>query len=545
MRVPVVRVLAALVLVVLGVGGPLVAVRPAGAGGLPSAPDDASGYGAAIAQGTPGRPAALVALVPPGGGVPWCSGSVVAAGAVLTAAHCVHGLAAGAVEVLAGARRVAVASVTVHPGYDPREAVLDLAVLRTVVPVVGVGVQRVPLPAQGDQTVAAPGSTVTAAGYGCAVEVPGPAGSVTCVGRGVARTAELPVRTPVECEQALRELGADGHRPDLELCAGWWSADGTAADTCRGDSGGPLLATAPGGGAVLAGVVSFGASRCGGAPGFATRVAAAADWVRQQAGPLTTSGYWLLTDDGTVLGFGDAPSAGPAGAPGGAATFSAPGAGEDAGTPAGERAVDLAPGPVGMVVLREGGRVDGVPGGSVQLPAGRWAAVAAGVGDQVVAVTADGRVATVHGPVPLSWRPTVPLNAPVVDVALTPTGRGVWVLAADGGVFTVGDATFAGSMGGRPVNAPVVGLAATASGRGYWLVAADGGVFAFGDATFAGSMGGRVLNAPVIGMARYGRGYALVARDGGVFVFSDLPFLGSLGAAPPARPVVALAPLPG
>ena len=34
------------------------------------------------------------------------------------------------------------------------------------------------------------------------------------------------------------------------------------------------------------------------------------------------------------------------------------------------------------------------------------------------------------------------------------------------------------------LNAPIVGMAATPSGKGYWLCAADGGVFAFGDAAY-------------------------------------------------------------
>jgi hypothetical protein len=38
------------------------------------------------------------------------------------------------------------------------------------------------------------------------------------------------------------------------------------------------------------------------------------------------------------------------------------------------------------------------------------------------------------------------------------------------------------------VNAPVVGIAATPTGRGYWIVCADGGVFAFGDAQFMGNI---------------------------------------------------------
>jgi hypothetical protein len=38
------------------------------------------------------------------------------------------------------------------------------------------------------------------------------------------------------------------------------------------------------------------------------------------------------------------------------------------------------------------------------------------------------------------------------------------------------------------VNAPIVGMASTPTGKGYWLVAADGGVFAFGDATYLGNV---------------------------------------------------------
>jgi len=38
------------------------------------------------------------------------------------------------------------------------------------------------------------------------------------------------------------------------------------------------------------------------------------------------------------------------------------------------------------------------------------------------------------------------------------------------------------------VNAPIVGMAATPTGKGYWLVAADGGVFAFGDARYLGNV---------------------------------------------------------
>ena len=165
------------------------------------------------------------------------------------------------------------------------------------------------------------------------------------------------------------------------------------------------------------------------------------------------------------------------------------------------------------------------------------------------------------------------LNASLVDIAATPSGRGYWTAASDGGVFSFGDAAFLGSVAGFPLVAPVVGIAATPSGNGYWLVASDGGVFAFGDAEFHGSVAGtdaattrhrRALprrrratatgssaptaasspsvtphsrarrrpsahGAPIVGMAptASGYGYFLLGADGGVFAFGDAHFAGS------------------
>jgi hypothetical protein len=135
---------------------------------------------------------------------------------------------------------------------------------------------------------------------------------------------------------------------------------------------------------------------------------------------------------------------------------------------------------------------------------------------------------------------SVPLNQPVISAVATPSAGGYYMVAADGGVFAFGDAVFRGSMGGTRLNAPVVGLTPDPDGEGYWLVASDGGVFAF-DAPFRGSLGAIRLNAPVVGMVPYGDGYLLVASDGGVFNFSNLPFEGSLGANPPSSPVIDIA----
>ncbi len=81
-------------------------------------------------------------------------------------------------------------------------------------------------------------------------------------------------------------------------------------------------------------------------------------------------------------------------------------------------------------------------------------------------------------------------------------------------------------MGGLPLNAPIVGMGATPTGRGYWLVASDGGIFAFGDAAFDGSMGGQPLQRPIVGTSTAAAGYWMVAADGGIFAF-DAPFYGS------------------
>jgi hypothetical protein len=92
-------------------------------------------------------------------------------------------------------------------------------------------------------------------------------------------------------------------------------------------------------------------------------------------------------------------------------------------------------------------------------------------------------------------------DAIIVGIAATPDGKGYWLVGSDGGVFSFGDATFFGSMGGQRLNRAITGIAANPDGPGYWLVAADGGVFAFGGAPFAGSLGGKRLNAPIVGIA--------------------------------------------
>ena len=159
-------------------------------------------------------------------------------------------------------------------------------------------------------------------------------------------------------------------------------------------------------------------------------------------------------------------------------------------------------------------------------------------------VSSDGGVFAFGDAVFYGSAGSVPLAQPVVGMAATPDGRGYWLVASDGGVFAFGDAAFYGSMGGTPLNKPIIGIAAAPDGKGYWLVASDGGVFSFGSAPFDGSMGGKPLDAPIVGLAAASSGYWMVAADGGVFAFGRAPFAGSLGGHPLNAPIVGMAGAP-
>jgi surface antigen len=247
------------------------------------------------------------------------------------------------------------------------------------------------------------------------------------------------------------------------------------------------------------------------------------------SGAKPVSGYWLLSNSGTVYPFGASRGFGNGASDSVAigarrdgrgywtvdanGTVSAHGASRVVGARpslrAGEmvRAISVTASGNGYWLYSSGGRV---------FPAG----------------DASGRLGDLHA---------LHLNASIVGAAATASGRGYYMVGADGGVFAFGDARFFGSTATLHLVRPIVGLVPTTDGRGYWLVAADGGVFAFGDAAFRGSMGSRWLAQPVIGIVRYGNGYLMVASDGGVFDFSNRPFAGSLGRRPPTSPVVALA----
>jgi hypothetical protein len=170
-------------------------------------------------------------------------------------------------------------------------------------------------------------------------------------------------------------------------------------------------------------------------------------------------------------------------------------------------------------------------------PRSDLAAFVAVAADRSIVVSPTGQVWSTdpddrHGQLDL------PLNHPIVGIQLQfapsagpdgPTVSGYWLVGSDGGVFAFGSATFHGSTGSRKLNAPVVGIAATPSGKGYWLLGADGGVFTFGDAKFRGSLGTTRSTQPTVALAATpsGKGYWLVGAGGTVTGFGDAAFHGS------------------
>lgn len=167
---------------------------------------------------------AVVALVerrstcPLRGAIPFCSGVLVAPDVVLTAAHCAALHPAHDVEVFAGADAslgsgafAAVASLTLHPAYDPATDADDLALLRLASPL---SIAPVKIATTLDASIV--GASVRVVGFGVdrADGVAGPKRSgtatVTSLGAQTLRYAPSP------------------------------------SNTCSADSGGPTFATVAG-----------------------------------------------------------------------------------------------------------------------------------------------------------------------------------------------------------------------------------------------------------------------------------------------------------
>jgi V8-like Glu-specific endopeptidase len=199
-----------------------------------------------------------------------CSGVLIGCRTFLTAAHCFCETTDGAtcqdtsrtdptstVVFFQHAGFVAVSAVTVHPGFTFTDtSTHDLAVVTLAAPLTGIA------PSPLDTTAVPPlGTRATIVGFGSTGVIDG-----SDVGFGIKRTGEV---TTAACPA-----------PGL-VC---WSFTGVDANTCHGDSGGPLFADL-GFGPVVAGITSGGAATC--APpdlSFDASVADDLPWIASVAG---------------------------------------------------------------------------------------------------------------------------------------------------------------------------------------------------------------------------------------------------------------------
>lgn len=191
-----------------------------------------------------------------------CTGTLVAADAVLTAGHCLAGMSAERVAFAVGADVSAgaaasypAASLAVHPQYQEggeSGPTFDIAVMRLAQPAA-----VAPMAFNAEDAGGLAGQEVLLVGYGLTAR-PSEGGDAT----GVKHSVTIPI------------LGVSEQTLDFTITEG--------KTGCFGDSGGPALHTGAGG-PVVVGVTSWGDTDCNGEFHY-TRTDVFADFVSQAIG---------------------------------------------------------------------------------------------------------------------------------------------------------------------------------------------------------------------------------------------------------------------
>ncbi|MDD2858171.1 MAG: trypsin-like serine protease [Candidatus Nanopelagicales bacterium] len=223
-----------------------------------------------------------------------CGGSLTTPTTVVTAAHCVVDQNSGVTSTPAslliglgrsslqdsGMRVVAISAIAVHPGYSIKTGDDDVAVLTLVAPQTDIATIA-PAQLTDGVTTEAAGTRVQVAGWG----------TTSNFGNSfpdVFRTGDLTLLPASACGQGQNTVlsgltflayNAGEANPLTMLCAVGVSPTGTIIDSCRGDSGGPLIA-GDGADARLLGIVSWGLNCATRHPGVYTRVTAMADFLK-------------------------------------------------------------------------------------------------------------------------------------------------------------------------------------------------------------------------------------------------------------------------